>query len=244
MNFKEWLETATKSDGTYLSKRTINHYYNGFEITSKEMYDSGVINKSLFDMKLNELDLALSLIFNDESFIEKNQIGHNMYSNGLKRYRCFVFLNTDLGISELAEEVIINNDATLTSTEKEMVIKARIGQGLYRDNLIEKYCHKCIITNIDLSQVLIASHIKPWAICNNQERVDVNNGLLLSATYDRLFDSGLITFTKKGEIKLSKMINSNNASKLNLKNGIVYNIGYKSDMSKYLLYHNEYIFVD
>lgn len=243
MTFLEWLGTATKANGDPLSQRTIEHYYSGFEITSKEMLQEGVISKSLFEMNLNELDLAISLILNTPSFKTKDSVGKHMYSNALKRYRCYLYLNSDLGIQEEIEVAAIKEDMSITATEKETIIKARRGQGIYRDRLLEKYNHQCIMTQISLSQVLVASHIKPWAICNNQERIDVNNGLLLSATYDKLFDSGLITFTKDGRIKLSRLISKENAQKLNISNNVEYNIDYNVNMEKYIKYHNECIFV-
>lgn len=243
MTFKEWLSTATKKDGTPLSLRTIEHYADGLSIVSKEMLEYNVIQKKIEDMELYELDLAIALIFKNDKFISKNKKGNNMYSNALKRFRCYKYYNTDLGVQEIAEEEIIKNNINLSVTEKDTIIKARRGQGIYREMLMKKYNSSCIMTKIDISQVLVASHIKPWAVCNNQERIDVNNGLLLSATYDRLFDSGLITFDYNGKLKISSLINKNNADKLNISNGLVYDIKYNSNMFEYIKYHNEIIFI-
>ena len=207
------------------------------------MLEANVISKPLEDMDMYELDLSIALIMKNQLFIDKDEIGNKMYSNALKRYRCFKYLNTDIGIQEVTEEAIVKNDTTLTTTEKEIIVKARRGQGTYRDKLIKKYNHSCIMTKVTLSQVLVASHIKPWAICDNKERIDVNNGLLLSATYDRLFDSGLITFDKTGKLKISKLISKDNAKKLDIKSGTKYDIKYCQQMSKYLDYHNNVIFV-
>ncbi len=243
MTFLEWLGTATTKKGLPLSKRTAEHYESGFRITSKIMYDEKVISKPLENMNIHELDLAISVIFKTPSFIEKDTIGKKMYSNALKRYRCYVYLNSDIGIQEEAEELIVKNDKTLTSTEKEVIIKARRGQGLYRDKLIQKYNKSCIVTGTNISQVLVASHIKPWVVCDNKERVDVNNGLLLSATFDRLFDSGLITFDKKGKMLVSSMVSKDNFEKLHIDDSVKYDIKYKIEMEKYLDYHNKIIFV-
>jgi hypothetical protein len=243
MTFLDWLKTATKASGEPLSENTIQRYYSGFKITSQEMLEIGCISKPLETMNINELDLAISLILNNKIFKEKDDTGKHMYRNALKRYRCYLYLTSDLGILEEKEVVNIQKDKILEKTEKEAIIKARIGQGSYREKLLNKYHRSCIMTHINIPQVLVASHIKPWAICNNCERVDVNNGLLLSATYDRLFDSGLITFTKDGKIKLSTLISNDNAKILNICNGIKYDIGYTDAMAKYLEYHNEYIFV-
>lgn len=243
MSFEEWLRTTTKANGAPLSQKTIEHYVGGLRTISKEMLQSNVISKKIEDMELYELDLTIAIIFKDPSFLSKDERGNKMYSNAIKRYRCYKYLNTDLGMLEVAEETIVNNDETLTSTEKEVIIKARRGQGIYRARLMEKYDKICVMTKVSLPQVLVASHIKPWAVCDNKERIDVDNGLLLSATYDRLFDSGLITFDDKGKLKISSLISEDNSSKLNIKNGMLYDIKYNLSMKKYLEYHNQFIFV-
>ena len=244
MDFKEWLKTATKRDGSLLSARTVDHYFDGFKIISEEMLSANVITKRLEDMELFELDLAIALIFKNPQFLAKDKKGNKMYSNSLKRYRCYKFLNTELGIQEFAKEAIVNNDDKLSPTEKEIIVKARRGQGLYREQLMKKYNRTCIMTKVSLSQVLVASHIKPWVVCSNKERIDVNNGLLLSATYDRLFDSGLITFNFEGKLKISSLVSQDNAEKLGIINGTVYEIKYNPNMMDYIKYHNEYIFVN
>ena len=133
----------------------------------------------------------------------------------------------------------------MDSAVKEMVAKARIGQGTFRDRLISKYGGRCIITNLNIPQVLVASHIKPWAVCeNSMERLSEDNGLLLSATYDRLFDSGLITFNYDGSIKLSSMVNKNNAQILNIVNNNICDIKNNKNMNGFLDYHHKYFFVD
>ena len=59
-------------------------------------------------------------------------------------------------------------------------------------NLMKKHNRQCIVTGIDIHELLVASHIKPWRVCDNKERIDTENGLLLSLSMDRLFDGGLI----------------------------------------------------
>lgn len=244
MTFEQWLKDVyLKTDGEPLTEASVGKYRRGLSTTSKEMQKEGVINKPLEEMDLLELDLAISIIMNTKSFIKKDTKGNKMYSNSLKRYRCYVFHNTDLGQKEVEEIENLQKDIKLTETEKETLIKARKGQGLFRDKLKEKYNNRCIITDINISQVLIASHIKPWAVSNNEERLSVDNGLLLSATFDRLFDSGLITFKKDGTILISNLISKDNIEKLHLKEGKVYDIKYNPGMDSYLKYHNEVIYV-
>lgn len=74
----------------------------------------------------------------------------------------------------------IENDNEIKASEKEAIIKARIGQGVFRQRLLDKYNGKCIITGINETTLLVASHIKPWRSANNYERISGENGLLLS----------------------------------------------------------------
>ncbi|MEZ6952591.1 MULTISPECIES: HNH endonuclease [unclassified Aeromonas] len=90
--------------------------------------------------------------------------------------------------------------STLEVTEKLQLSKSRIGQGLFRSNL-EAIEPACRVTGVTNKALLIASHIKPWSKCdNNAERLDGNNGLLLSPHIDKLFDRGWITFTDAGDL--------------------------------------------
>lgn len=89
------------------------------------------------------------------------------------------------------------------ATEKEELFKCRIGQGKFRDKLIE-YWDGCSVTNFKNNKLLVASHIKPWRSSTNKERLDVFNGLLLIPNLDKLFDSGYISFDDNGKILISK----------------------------------------
>ncbi len=93
-----------------------------------------------------------------------------------------------------------------TVTERSGLVTSRVGQGAYRKRIIHRWEYKCAVTNFNKLDILIASHIVPWSKATDHERLDVNNGLLLSPTYDALFDKHLITFDNKGKILLSDKI--------------------------------------
>lgn len=93
----------------------------------------------------------------------------------------------------------------IKQTEKERLIKARIGQGTFKKLLIKREC-KCALCNVTDPRMLIASHIKPWSISANEERLDVHNGLLLCPNHDVLFDKQLISFTMDGQIAISHTV--------------------------------------
>ncbi len=89
---------------------------------------------------------------------------------------------------------------SINETEVESLVKARVGQGKFKDNVKSLWdMERCFVTLVDIPSMLIASHIKPWSECDNSsERLDGANGLLLCAHIDKLFDRHLITFKEKG----------------------------------------------
>jgi hypothetical protein len=90
------------------------------------------------------------------------------------------------------------------STEVERLVVQRIGQNLFRDGLMAYWGGRCPLTGISDPELLRASHIKPWARCETDaERLDVHNGLLLSALWDAAFDRGLVTFDDDGQPQFS-----------------------------------------
>lgn len=235
--FNNWLKETSK-----LSDSSVYKYSHAVNTISREMIERKVISKPLKDMELFEIDLAISLIFCDKYFITKNEIGNKMYSNALKWFRSYVESNVFDVVAAKIEEKKISENINISTTERESIVKARIGQGKFREQLLAKY-GSCIISGIDVSKVLVASHIKPWAVSTNEERVSVNNGLLLSATYDRLFDSGLITFANEGKLIVSRFISEDNRSKLQIKNGQVYKLQSNMQMKMFLEYHNDVVFI-
>jgi predicted restriction endonuclease len=101
-----------------------------------------------------------------------------------------------------------------TVTERSGLVTSRVGQGAYRKRIIHRWEYKCAVTNFNKLDILIASHIVPWSKATDHERLDVNNGLLLSPTYDALFDKHLITFDNKGKIQLSDKIENSAYQKI------------------------------
>lgn len=99
------------------------------------------------------------------------------------------------------------------------------------------------MTGIDNVKLLVASHIKPWSICSNYERIDVNNGLLLSANMDRLFDCGLITFNNIGKMFISSFVGKENEQRLQISQNIIVDLKPTDKLLEYLEYHQEVLFV-
>lgn len=134
----------------------------------------------------------------------------------------------------------INNDKTLTKTERKSFIAARIGQGVFRKALDHRWKGKCALTGLQTRSLLRASHIKPWRDSDNKEKLDPNNGILLSANVDALFDIGLVTFLDTGELQYSKLLEKDTISQLKLPNKIEKK--FKNSEKAFLKHHRETIF--
>lgn len=237
-NFFKWLKM-----NSHLSESSIKKYTGAVKTISNEMIGYGVIEKSLLDMNLFELDTALINILKCEAFIIKNTTGNSMYSNALKQFRYYMAAHKedDGGEEQIALE--IKASAQLSDTEKSVLIKSRVGQGKYRAGLLRKYNGKCVVTGIDKSDLLIASHIKPWSISNNDERIDIENGLLLCPNFDKLFDCGLLTFSNSGKIYISSFVNEDNIRRLHIERETVVDLKISNRMKAYLDYHRDVLFV-
>jgi len=101
-------------------------------------------------------------------------------------------------IEEDAEQHRIERKS-ISPTQKRQLVNARRGQGIFRIR-VGRIEQRCRLTRLEDKTLLIASHIKPWRKSTDEEKLDENNGLLLSPHVDRLFDSGLISFTNDGRI--------------------------------------------
>lgn len=91
-------------------------------------------------------------------------------------------------------------------TESESVRAARLGQSKFRNDLMARWERQCSLTGLPITELLRASHIKPWRDSTPKERLDPNNGLLLAIHVDGLFDRGLITFDDDGRLIPSPVI--------------------------------------
>lgn len=235
--FKDWMIlSALKSDST------AQHYKSGLRACSKDFIDWKLTDKPLIEMSLSELDVAIQKAFLSSLFIDKNTRGNNMYSNSLKQYRNFLAVHDAL-LLDTHYEQYIEQPQKLTKTEREAVINARIGQGVFRDNLIKKYNGRCVVTGVDNKRILVASHIRPWSVSTNEQRLSAENGLLLSPLYDKLFDIGLITFSEDGQIICSKELENKNIDLLKIERDKKYDLKTSAIFIENLKYHQNVVFL-
>jgi len=125
--------------------------------------------------------------------------------------------------------------------KKEQIISARVGQGKYREGLL-KESPVCPVTLISDDRLLIASHIKPWVKSDDKEKIDPKNGLLLTPTFDLLFDRGFITFTDDKKMHISPWLSKMTCSKLRIAPGKIYPMLPVDGRQRYLKYHRENVF--
>ncbi|MGX9983190.1 HNH endonuclease [Methylobacterium fujisawaense] len=113
--------------------------------------------------------------------------------------RVFKLVTEELPTSAFQEYLDATHDLP-ASTEAEQMAIARTAQGIFRRHLDVYWNRACAITGVRDRELLRASHIKPWAVSSDYERVDVHNGLLLSALWDAAFDQGLVSFSDEGRL--------------------------------------------
>jgi hypothetical protein len=139
----------------------------------------------------------------------------------------------------------IANNEDIPDTEREALVMARRGQGKFKKNVLQ-YESRCRVTRVDRIEHLIASHCKPWRDCDsNQERLDGENGLLLTPTIDHLFDRGFITFENDGRLLVSAVAHKESLRRMGVPVDEVRNVGSFSDGQKhYLEFHRENLFLE
>lgn len=132
--------------------------------------------------------------------------------------------------------------AELTETERESLVKSRVGQGLFRDRLV-KYWSVCAVTGATCTALLRASHIQPWAKSNNAQRLDQFNGLLLVPNLDAAFDTGYVSFDTNGKILLSVAVTGEPAYALHISPKMKVNPKLLVDEHRtYLEFHRSHVF--
>lgn len=229
--FQHWLLELGKSP------RTAKSYAGA--ISGRLTYwaqEADFINTDLFSIhSYAEFHSVCEQLFHYPPFIEQNTRGKGMYSAALNCYKDFLADSCQQLISDDIDEIIQNPE--ITSTDKSMWVKTRVGQGRFRESLIE-YWGRCALTGYMATNFLVASHIKPWRAANDVERLDTFNGILLLPNLDKAFDLGYISFNEDGGVKLSEFIETPD------KLGITDSMGIQltARHQNYMAYHRENIF--
>ena len=169
--------------------------------------------------------------------------------NGDILYYWKIFVDFEFAAERKASSLVLTygkgkqQEAIPQESKKAINIRnARIGQGKYREDLLEE-CPFCPITMVNDERLLIASHIKPWAKSNDKEKVDPKNGFMLTPLYDKLFDKGFITFTNDKKMIVSNWLSPRNCERLQLNNNQYFaRLPLDEERCCYLDYHRNHIF--
>jgi len=122
-------------------------------------------------------------------------------------------------------------------------VLARRGQGRFRQEVARIETH-CRVTGVNRTEHLIASHCKPWRDSDNAERLDGENGLLLTPSIDHLFDRGFISFENGGELLVSPVAREVSLRKMGVPVGQLVNVGrFTEGQRRYLEFHRESVFL-
>lgn len=89
-----------------------------------------------------------------------------------------------------------------------VVTSARIGQGQFREDVLSLWKNKCPVTGITKSDLLVASHVVPWGLSSDEEKIDPDNGFPFSPAVDKLFDRGYISFDDSGKMIVQPSLNA------------------------------------
>lgn len=127
------------------------------------------------------------------------------------------------------------------ATEVERQVVQRIGQDIFRSGLLEYWDGRCAVTGLAVPELLRASHIKPWAACETDgERLDVFDGLLLAPQFDAAFDTGFITVSVDGAIRVSEHVSAEDQRALGLDTPRI--VALDARHQRYLEYHRSTVF--
>lgn len=143
----------------------------------------------------------------------------------------------DLDTWEKKLEETVNNDSSIPDTVRLAIVRARIGQGLFKER-VGKIESKCRITGVDNPAHLVASHCKPWRDSTNEERLNGENGLLLTPTIDHLFDRGFIGFEDSGRLIISPVAHRPSLQRMGIDTECIVNVGtFSAGQRQFLDFH-------
>jgi len=143
----------------------------------------------------------------------------------------------DLDVWERRLEEQVQTDVSVNETDREAIVRARRGQGLFKQRVMEIET-RCRITGVDNLSHLLASHCKPWRDSSNEERLNGENGLLLTPSIDHLFDRGFIGFEDSGDLIISPVAHKPSLQRMGVETDRSVNVEkFSEGQRQYLDYH-------
>ena len=226
-----------------------------YGLTYSASNDSVVIK--MFDSQIQICSIGTSLsvccyaedIFN--KIVEKYGAIHSNKVNlsfviGREDIADFIDVFAQCTLQEFISDPVFNTSdiEKIESTESEAKVKLRKGQAWLREQAMIYWGGRCAVTGVNIPEILEACHIKPWSDPSStaQERLSVENVIILSIHLHRLFDAGLISFADDGKLLFSEKLSKENIQTL-FGNNEVYLMRQLTSAQKYFLhYHRENIF--
>ena len=150
-----------------------------------------------------------------------------------------------VGLAQWEEHELakVATDQHLPETTRQAVVLARRGQGLLKQNVMQRET-ACRLAGVDRIEHLRASHCKPWCGADNRERLDGENGLLLTPDADHLFDRGFVSFDDNGDVLVSPVAHVPSMVRMELDPKLLGNVGGFSDgQRQYLAFHRDSVFL-
>ena len=219
---------------------------------AKRIVNAGEL--SLFIRRCNVNNIVFNKIYEDQwGWAGSEKTCENAAANYADRMK--IPQNIDLGVYRLPAneeaqkqenlKIVQEIEESLETLciegeEKEAVVKVRVNQGAFRDRLIKRF-GQCCLCNVSEPRMLIASHIKPWAVSEASEKLDIDNGFLMCPNHDKLFDQGWITFDNDGKIFISNSLKEVDRVYLNVNPDMKIHV--REGNKKYLEYHRENVFI-
>ncbi|MHC9509830.1 HNH endonuclease [Kangiella sp. M94] len=231
MDFRQWLLEQS------LSKASVSKYYTAIKgVISKWSLEAGIVDKPLLEITdFEEFSKIVEDIVKLPIFQARDDVGNKMYSSSLNYFSEYLRHTFQPDIKADLEDILANRE--IGETERKTLINTRIGQGKYRNDLVDLW-KSCAVTGYSEVSMLRASHIKPWAKSSSKEKLDKYNGFLLLPNIDHAFDMGMITFQQNGLILISSSLNSPEMLGIN-KNMF---IKLYPENKPYLVFHSQYVF--
>ncbi|HYY72412.1 MAG TPA: HNH endonuclease signature motif containing protein [Candidatus Bathyarchaeia archaeon] len=192
---------------------------------------NGIQSVYLTELPLNFAEVLCGLIGEEaRSFISGSETGIAL-ENGK------IVTGDDLDVWERRLEEQVEADSSVNETDRAAIIRARRGQGLFKQRVM-RIETRCRITGVERIDHLLASHCKPWRDSTNDERLNGENGLLLTPNIDHLFDRGFIGFDDSGDLIISPVAHKPSLQKMGVETSRPVNVGaFTEGQRQFLDYH-------
>ena len=195
--FAQWCRSVGKSD------KTISNYLNalGGPISQWASAQQGRSIEIVNTTQAGQIVEIRDALLEYGLYQERNRVGKGMYSAALNLWERY--LHEGRATSRIERDISEIEAREIDATVKDTLVRARRGQGLFRNRVLQQWESRCAVTGYADPRFLIASHIKPWQSSDDRERLDRFNGFPFIPSVDKAFDLGFISFDAAGKIMIS-----------------------------------------